>query len=93
MTFFLIQVISNFNELSEVDDLIVREFAKRHEYTIVTQDSDFYDIAIVKGIPPKIIWIRSGNYSTRNIEQLLRNNALVIQHFGQDKNRICLELL
>ncbi len=81
-----------FHDLSKSDDYRVREFAISNEYLIVTQDSDFYDIAIVKGIPPKIIWIRSGNCSTDSLEQLIRINTINIGHFIQEKNTVCLEL-
>ncbi len=52
------------HKLSKSDDNLVRQFAIDNNFLIVTQDSDFYDIAIIKGIPPKIIWIRLGNCST-----------------------------
>ena len=81
-----------FHDLHEVDDLKIYEFAKENDFTIVTQDSDLYDLALVKGIPPKIIWIRTGNSSTRNIAKLLQENILVIERFIANENKICLEL-
>ncbi len=80
------------HNLSKSDDFKVREFAIQNELIIVTQDSDFYDLAIIKGIPPKIIWIRSGNCSTSNIEQLIRSNTSAIEDFIKENNSICLEL-
>ena len=42
-------------------DLQVWEFAKKHDYIIVTQDSDFNDLNSLLGFPPKVIWVRTGN--------------------------------
>lgn len=80
------------HELSKSDDYEVREFAIQNDFTIVTQDSDFFDIAIVKGIPPKFIWLKSGNSSTKTVEKLLLGNELAVLRFKKDKKKICLEL-
>ena len=80
------------HDLSKSDDYEVREFAIENDFTIVTQDSDFFDIAIVKGIPPKVIWLKSGNSSTNTVEKLLLGNELAVLRFKKDKKRICLEL-
>ena len=46
-------------------DLQVWEFAKKHDYIIVTQDSDFNDLNSLLGFPPKVIWVRTGNLKTK----------------------------
>jgi len=48
-------------------DSEIFDFAKKNELTIVTFDSDFCDINIIKGFPPKIIWLRTGNTTTNDI--------------------------
>ena len=45
------------HDLSKEDDIAVRKFATENGFTIVTQDSDFYDLAMIYGIPPQIVWI------------------------------------
>lgn len=82
-----------FHNLSFEDDLAIRNFALNHDFTIVTQDSDFYDLAMLMGSPPKIIWIRSGNTSTKHIENLLRNNTMLVHHWISDNDLHCLELM
>jgi predicted nuclease of predicted toxin-antitoxin system len=79
------------HNLSKEEDVKIREFAKENDLTIVTQDSDFYELALLYGIPPKIIWIRSGNSSTNFIEMIIRSNATSILHFKSD-DKVCLEL-
>lgn len=45
-------------------DREIWEYAKSEGYSIVTYDSDFYDLTLILGIPPKVIWLRFGNTST-----------------------------
>jgi predicted nuclease of predicted toxin-antitoxin system len=50
--------------LINAPDVEVWKFAKQHNFTIVTQDADFNDLNLLRGFPPKIIWIRIGNLKT-----------------------------
>lgn len=38
----------------------------------MTKDADFSDLCVLRGFPPKVIWIRRGNCTTVTIEQILR---------------------
>ncbi|MCD4773780.1 MAG: DUF5615 family PIN-like protein [Bacteroidales bacterium] len=67
--------------LENSTDLEIFEYAKRNGYAIVTFDSDFCDLNIIKNSPPKIIWIRTGNTTTKNLENLLRNKHDLIKLF------------
>lgn len=69
-----------------ISDRMVWEYARSRELTIDTKDSDYQQIAILRGYPPKIIWIRRGNCSTRQIESLLRSNVERIRAFFDDKD-------
>lgn len=83
--------VSNFN-LQASDDKVVWEFAKNNNFTLVTQDSDFYDFSILKGFPPKIIWIKCGNTSTNNIIEILTKNYQAIKDFIEDDKYACFEI-
>ncbi|MDJ0659272.1 MAG: DUF5615 family PIN-like protein [Crocosphaera sp.] len=72
--------------LDRENDNIIWEIAKQQDYIIVTKDSDFNELLILKGFPPKVIWIRIGNCSTRMIESLLINNYAIISNFSQDNS-------
>ena len=50
-------------------------------YTIVTFDSDFYDFSSLLGFPPKIVWIRTGNMTTKNIAQIINHKVVEINEF------------
>ena len=53
--------------LENSTDREIWAFAKLKGYTIVTFDSNFYDLALIQGIPPKIIWLKLGNTTTADI--------------------------
>ena len=72
--------------LERESDNIIWEIAKKQDYIIVTKDSDFNELLILKGFPPKVIWIRLGNCSTKTIEFLLRDNYEAILSFAQNKS-------
>ena len=53
-------------------DLMIWQFAKANQYTILTFDEDFSELQNLFSYPPKIIWLRTGNVSTSEIASLLR---------------------
>jgi predicted nuclease of predicted toxin-antitoxin system len=73
-------------------DRDIWEAAKSSGFVIVTFDADFYDLSLTLGHPPKLIWIRSGNTTTRNLEQLLTKKHQQISDFAADPNLACLEV-
>lgn len=78
--------------LDQSSDWSIWQFAKDNGFAIVSQDSDFADLAALFGPPPKVIWLRCGNQPTNVIEELLRIHAGDILAFGQDVLASCLEL-
>ncbi len=72
--------------LDQVPDQEVWQYARDRNYIIVTKDSDFNEIVILRGFPPKVIWIRRGNCSTGDIETILRTNFVDIENFNLDPN-------
>lgn len=78
--------------LDRVGDLEVWEFARDNGYSIVSQDGNLLDIGLLRGSPPKVIWLRCGNTSTLDIESILRNNLGTIENFILNLPEICLEL-
>jgi predicted nuclease of predicted toxin-antitoxin system len=51
----------------DATDNEIWEYARKNNYAIITFDADFYDISIINGHPPKIVWLRTGNISTNEI--------------------------
>jgi predicted nuclease of predicted toxin-antitoxin system len=60
--------------LPTAGDREVWDYARQHDCIVVTKDADFSELSLLLGFPPKVIWIRRGNCSTRDIEGLLREN-------------------
>ena len=66
-------------EMGAASDREVWECAREHNYTLVSKDSDFHELSLLYGSPPKVVWIRHGNCATRQIEFILRNRLEDIQ--------------
>jgi predicted nuclease of predicted toxin-antitoxin system len=67
--------------LEGFSDDAIWKFAKENNFTIVTFDSDFFEISNLKGHPPKIIWLRTGNTTTKNIIEILQLKKEIIIDF------------
>lgn len=80
-------------ELENKSDKQIWEYAKKHDFIIVTFDTDFYDFSLVWGHPPKIVWIRTYNQTTQNIEKILRKHFRTISEFQNDSSLACLEII
>ena len=78
--------------LDEADDREIWNHAKANGFVLVSQDSDFADMAALYGPPPKVIWLRCGNQPTDVVEKLLRDHAEAIAAFGTDASAACLEM-
>jgi predicted nuclease of predicted toxin-antitoxin system len=80
--------VKQVKELNLVDasDFEIWNYAFKNKYTIVTFDSDFIDLANLKGSPPKIIWLRFGNSTNLKIANKLISNARAIKEFISNTN-------
>lgn len=70
--------------MHQAEDSVIWAYAREHGYVIVTKDGDFRQRSFLEGHPPKIIWLRLGNCSTKLIESTLRDRFIQIQQFLQD---------
>jgi predicted nuclease of predicted toxin-antitoxin system len=73
-------------------DQVVWGYAKTHEFVVVTLDKDLADLALFRGVPPKIIWLRCGNSTVNEVERLLRLNFVEIQKFESTPDASLLEI-
>lgn len=79
--------------LEDATDDMIFNFAKIHNYAVVTFDSDFVDLNVVRGIPPKIIWLKTGNLTTKSISELLQKNMATIHDFLESDGKEILEII
>lgn len=74
--------------LDRASDEAVWAFARRRSAVLVTQDSDFNDLAALQGPPPHVAWIRRGNSTTAEIEALLRHHADALRSLPGSELRV-----
>jgi predicted nuclease of predicted toxin-antitoxin system len=77
--------------LDRAEDRALWEFARDNDYTLVPLDADLADLAVLLGLPPRLIWSRCGNQRTGVIENLLRAHAETIAAF-ESGPAACLEI-
>ncbi|GHT60690.1 hypothetical protein AGMMS50239_10130 [Bacteroidia bacterium] len=74
-------------------DIQIWDYAKEQEMVIVTNDEDFLHLSIVKGFPPKVILLRTGNQNRKYVEQILTNLKTQIGIFIESMEHGVLELI
>jgi len=73
--------------LREADDATIWGYAARNSFAIVTKDADFRQRSFLSGHPPKVVWLRMGNCSTKAIAALLRSRVADIEAFLADEQK------
>lgn len=73
-------------------DTAVWDLARTHGCLIVSKDEDFNRLAVLRGAPPKFVWIRRGNCPTEEIAQFLRRRVDEISRFSEQNDATVLEL-
>lgn len=53
-------------------DGAVWDYAATGGFVLVTKDEDFQRLSVVRGPPPKVVWVRLGNCATADVARLLR---------------------
>ena len=70
--------------VKQASDETIWQWAKNHNYTIVTADTDFTVLNGERGWPPKAIHLESCDFPLRTIEELIRQQAVRISEFAND---------
>jgi predicted nuclease of predicted toxin-antitoxin system len=78
--------------LDKASDLLIWNYAKDNNFILVTQDADFYELALLRGFPPKIIYLRCKDSSTKNIIKVITENFQEIEEFNNNEQYACIEL-
>lgn len=73
-------------------DAEVWSYARDNGFILVSKDSDFSDLSVLHGHPPKVIWLKVGNCTTDQVEEILRSNFDAIQHLADDGEAAVLTL-
>lgn len=78
--------------LGSADDDAIWQYAEDNGFSIVSKDSDFQERSVLRGSPPKFIWIRAANSPSTEIERLLRDAVAVVGRFVEEDQEACLVL-
>ena len=70
----------------------VWNLAREHGCLLVSKDEDFQRLAVLRGAPPRFVWIRLGNCSTDDIAARLRRRYNDIMRFNEQDEATVLEL-
>ena len=62
----------------------VWEHARQNAFAIVSKDEDYNNLSVVRGSPPKVIWLQLGNCSTAQVEAVFRARFADIEAFEND---------
>ena len=81
-----------YEKLETATDEQIWKFAKANDLVIITKDSDFEELSIIKGTPPKVIWIKVGNTDNKVIANISINNKFEIEKLLSSHEVNCIEL-
>jgi predicted nuclease of predicted toxin-antitoxin system len=78
--------------LGSSDDEAIWQYARDNGFTIISKDSDFQERSVLRGHPPKVVWLRATNCTTALIENLLLTASPLVARFIQEDEESCLIL-
>jgi len=73
-------------------DMDIWNFAIKNQLTLVTTDSDFFDLNVISDKSPKIIYVQGEVISTNKMEWALRVNQETIEQFLSENPATCLTI-
>ncbi|MFT4093615.1 MAG: DUF5615 family PIN-like protein [Niabella sp.] len=68
-------------------------YALENRMIIVTNDDDFLNLSYIKGFPPKVILLKTGNQSSEQVYNLLKRRISDIRSFADAADYGILELM
>lgn len=78
--------------LQRADDLTIWRFARDQGVAVVTLDADFFELSVLHGAPPKILWLRCLDTSTPAVLHLIATHEREIRAFESDNSASCIVL-
>ncbi len=78
---------------SQSDDTVIWPYAAEQGFAIVSKDEDFRRLSLLRGYPPKVIWLVAGNAETNQIADLLLRHKDRIITFLDEQNEDSLLIL
>ena len=79
--------------LERVSDRVIRQYNIDNDYIITTQDADYYEMSLIHGQPPSIVWLKMGNQSKTVTIKTLIDNQQAIEQALIVGNKVCIEIV
>ena len=79
-------------QFDRTPDIEIWKYAIENEYHILTKDTDFEQLSMLCGTPPKVVWLRIGNAPTTTVKDVLRKYLDEIMEFLNAPERSLLAL-
>jgi predicted nuclease of predicted toxin-antitoxin system len=74
--------------LRNAEDYQIFLEAKKADVVVMTKDSDFIDLQMRFGAPPKIIWLTCGNTSNEKLTEILSAHLLNVLELLNSNNNL-----
>ena len=78
--------------MESANDKAVWAYAQQQGFILVTQDSDFNEMSVLYGHPPKVIWLKCGNQPRKRIVEILLSIQEDVKAFANNSAISCLEV-
>jgi predicted nuclease of predicted toxin-antitoxin system len=76
----------------KASDNAIWDYAKLNDFVIVTKDSDFEELSVLHGAPPRVIWIKLGNSNNDTIARVLIENQEQLEMVFASSEINCIEI-
>jgi predicted nuclease of predicted toxin-antitoxin system len=71
------------------DDISIWNYAKQNDFTIISKDDDFEKIVLLRKAPPKLIYLKTFNLSTKGlVDLIIENKEKLVEFITTDDNDI-----
>lgn len=74
-------------------DFEIWNYAKQNNTIIITNDDDFSILSALKGFPPKVVLLKTGNQSNNFLYEILIKHLSNIENFNSAKELGLLEII
>lgn len=75
--------------IQPADDISISNYAKKNGFTIISKDDDFEKIILLRKASPKLIYLKTYNFDTyKLVDLILENKDKIIEFINSDQNDI-----
>jgi predicted nuclease of predicted toxin-antitoxin system len=78
--------------LAGAPDAALWERAAKDGFVLVSKDEDFHRLSVLRGAPPKFVWVRLGNCSVADLMRLFRVRHPDLERFATHEEATFLAL-